>query len=73
MRKGQLLTSLFPRQDGFAAQANLSPGTIEKAQGMGLGRHVQEAIERANPYREGRWLFVHVESEGWRTLTAEED
>lgn len=61
--KGQLLTSLYPRTEGFSAQVNLGPAAVEEAQRMGLGQNVQQAIERANPYPEGRWLFVVVESE----------
>jgi hypothetical protein len=61
--KKQLLTSLYPRQEGFAAQVNLSPAAVEQAQQMRLGQNVQQAIERAIPYPEGRWLFITVESE----------
>jgi len=61
--KGQLLTSLYPRKEGFTAQVNLSPAAVEKAQRMKLGQSVQQAIERATPYAEGRWLFVVVETE----------
>ncbi len=60
--KGQVLTSLYPTQGGFTAQVNLSPEAVEQAQSEGLGHNVQQAIERANPYPEGRWLFVPVES-----------
>ncbi len=60
--KGQVLTSLYPTQGGFTAQVNLSPEAVEQAQSEGLGHAVQQAIERANPYPEGRWLFVRVES-----------
>lgn len=58
--RGKLLTSLYPAQDGFTVQINLSPAAIEQAQQMQLGDHVQQAIARANPYPEGRWLFVPV-------------
>jgi hypothetical protein len=61
--KGQVLTSLYPTQGGFTAQVNLSPEAVEQAQSEGLGHNVQLAIIRANPYPEGRWLFVPVESE----------
>jgi len=61
--KGQLLTSLYPGKDGFSAQVNLSPEAVEKARSMKLGQNVQQAIERAFPYPEGRWLFIRVESE----------
>ena len=60
--KGQILTSLYPTQGGFTVQVNLSPEAVEQARSEGLGHNVQQAIERANPYPEGRWLFVPVES-----------
>ena len=61
--KGQLLVSLFPTQGGFTAQVNLSPDAIEKALTMKMSENVQQAISRANPYPEGRWLFIPVERE----------
>ncbi len=61
--KGQVLTSLYPTQGGFTAQVNLSPEAVEQAQSMRLGQAGRQAIERANPYPEGRWLFIPVESE----------
>jgi hypothetical protein len=61
--KDKLLVSLYPTQGGFTAQVNLSSDAIEKAQGMKLSKNVQQAIARAHPYPEGRWLFISVESE----------
>lgn len=61
--KGQLLTSLYPAKGGFNAQINLSEEAVEKVPSLKPGKNVQKAIERANPYPEGRWLFVSVESE----------
>ena len=60
--KGQLLTSLYPAQGCFKAQLNLSPEAVEAAQGMSLGENALQAIERAHPYPEGRWVFIPVES-----------
>jgi hypothetical protein len=60
--RGQLLTSLYPNVEGFTVQVNLNPAAIDQAQRMNLGENVQTAIERANPYPEGRWLFVPVGS-----------
>lgn len=60
--RGQLLTSLFPTAGGFTAQVNLSPEAVEQALAMQPGKNVQAAIARANPYPEGRWLFIPVES-----------
>jgi hypothetical protein len=59
---GQLLTSLYPTKGGFTVQVNLSPAAIEQTLRMQPGKNVQEAIARANPYPEGRWLFIPVES-----------
>ena len=61
--KGQLLVSLYPTQGGFTAQVNLGSDAIEKAQRLKLSKNVQQAIARAHPYPEGRWLFIPVESE----------
>ncbi len=61
--KGQLLTSLYPAQGSFKAQVNLSPEAVEKAQDLKLGHNVEQAIARAKPYPEGRWLFVLVETQ----------
>ncbi len=61
--KGKLLVSLYPAQGGFTAQVNLSSDAIEKAQSIKLSKNVQQAIARAHPYPEGRWLFISVESE----------
>jgi hypothetical protein len=61
--KKQLLTCLYPAEECFFAQINLSPEAIEQALRMSLGVNVQDAIEHAHPYPEGRWLFVRVASE----------
>jgi hypothetical protein len=61
--KQQLLVSLFPTQGGFTAQVNLSPDAIEKALRLKMSKNVQEAIARAHPYPEGRWLFIPVETQ----------
>lgn len=60
---GKLLTSLYPNQNYFTVQVNLSTAAIEKAKRMKLNKNVQQAIAKAHPYPEGRWLFVPVESE----------
>ena len=60
--RGQLLTSLFPTAGGFTAQVNLSPEAVEQALAMQPGKNIQDAIARANPYPEGRWLFIPIES-----------
>ena len=58
----QLLTSLYPTTGGFTAQVNLNPEAVEQALAIPPGKNVQDAIARATPYPEGRWLFIPVES-----------
>ena len=60
--RGKLLTSLYPTAGGFTVQLNLDPAALEKTQRMALAKNAQEAIARANPYPEGKWVFIAVES-----------
>ncbi len=61
--KGKLLVSLYPTQGGFTTQVNLSSDAVEQAQRMRMSKNVRQAMARARPYPEGRWLFIPVESE----------
>lgn len=61
--KGWFLTALYPANCGLAVQVNLSPQAVEQALSLPPGKNVQQAIARAHPYPEGRWLFIAVESE----------
>jgi hypothetical protein len=61
--KGQLLTNLYPSEGGFSVQVNLSPQAVEQALSLQPGVNVLQAIARAHPYPEGRWLFIPVESQ----------
>ncbi|HOU13601.1 MAG TPA: DUF3788 family protein [Anaerolineae bacterium] len=56
----QLLTSLYPAEGGFIVQINLSPEAVEQALAMQPGKNAREAIARAHPYPEGRWVFIPV-------------
>jgi hypothetical protein len=62
--KNQLLTSLYPAENGFKVQINLSPEAVDTVLSMGMGANVRQAIEQAYPYPEGRWLFIKVEGDG---------
>ncbi|KPL73333.1 hypothetical protein ADM99_03715 [Leptolinea tardivitalis] len=61
--KGQLLTSLYPTEGGFTVQIILDPESIEAALNMNTGKNTRQAIEKATPYPEGRWLFIPVENQ----------
>ncbi len=58
----KLLISLYPTTGGFTVQIILKPEAVERARKMRLGAGVRNAIARAKPYREGRWLFVPITS-----------
>ena len=60
--RGKLLTSLYPAADGFTVQINLDPRAIIQAEALPLGDNARQAIARATPYPEGRWLFIPVQS-----------
>lgn len=60
--KGKLLTTLYPTRGGFTAQIILNPQAVDAALAMPLGTNTRQAIEKANPYPEGRWLFIPVQS-----------
>ena len=59
--RGKLLASLYPTKGGFTVQINLSPDAVEQATAMNPGKNVLEAVARATPYPEGRWLFIPVQ------------
>ena len=61
--KGKLHASLYPARNGFTVQIKLKPEAVLSAKKMKLSKNTNQAIERANPYPEGRWLFIPVESE----------
>lgn len=60
--KTKLLTNLYPAEGHLVAQVNLGPADVERAQALPLGESAREAIARARPYPEGRWVFVPVRS-----------
>lgn len=61
--KGALLATLYPSSDGFTAQIILSSAALERTTGLKLGESARQAIAKAKPYPEGKWLFVPVHSE----------
>jgi hypothetical protein len=64
LRKGgKALLSLYPSSDGFTAQVVLDEDAVQQALQENPGENTVRAIQAANPYPEGRWLFVRVESE----------
>lgn len=60
---GKTLVSLTPDEGGFTALVVLGKQETESARGLALGQHVRRVFEEARQLRDGRWLFVPVESE----------
>jgi len=61
-KRGKALVSLYPGEGGFTAQIIVSEAQIAQALATGMGESVRRAIAAANPYPEGRWLFIRVDS-----------
>ncbi len=61
--KGKLLTSLFPNRGYFVAQIILNKNGLKDANGLKLHKNALNAIKTANPYPEGKWLFIPMKSD----------
>lgn len=61
--KGALLTCLYPNPDSFTVQIILNPSALQQTPALKLGESARQAIARAKPYPEGKWLFVPIRSE----------
>ena len=61
--KGNLLTALYPSRDGFVVQIILNRLALKEAEALTLGDAALQAIARAKPYPEGKWLFIPVQKE----------
>lgn len=61
--EGREDVSLTPDRGGFTALVVLGEKETEAARGLDLGKHVRTVFEEARQLRDGRWLFVPVESE----------
>ena len=59
---GKAFISLYPGMDGFAVQIILGENEIAEARQGELSQGTLRAIEAANPYPEGRWLFIEIQS-----------
>jgi len=59
---GKVLVSMYPRNDAFTVQIVLGEAEGRRASGMHLGANTRRVLEEAHNFREGRWLFIEVES-----------
>jgi hypothetical protein len=61
--KGKLLTSLFPNEGFFTVQVNLNEAHLTQVGQLQLHKNARAAIEKANLYPEGKWVFSPVRSD----------
>jgi hypothetical protein len=59
---GKTLVSLNPDEGGFTALVVLGEKETEAARDLDLGDRVRAVFEEARQLRDGRWLFIPVES-----------
>ncbi len=60
---GKTLVALTPDEGRFTALVVLGEKETEAARELALGDHVRRVFDEARQLRDGRWLFVGVESE----------
>ena len=59
--KGKPTIALFPNEGYFVALIILNAGQLFAASQLHLHKNAVNAIDAANLYREGKWLFVRVQ------------
>ncbi len=62
VKSGMSVVALYPDKDGFTAQVILKRPQVEAALAKGVAAATKEAVNRASDFKEGRWVFVHVDS-----------
>ena len=60
---GKTLVSLTPDRGGFTALVVLGEEETRAARELDLGQHVRRVFADARQLRDGRWLFVRIESD----------
>lgn len=61
--RGNLFTALYPARNAFVVQIILNPAALQQAEALALGDAARQAMARAKPWPEGKWLFISVQSE----------
>ena len=61
--KGKLLASLFPGRGHFTVQINLSRSQLSQTGALHLHEKAAAAIDAANLYAEGKWIFAPVHNQ----------
>lgn len=59
-KDGKALVSFYPNEGFLTAQVVLSSSAVKETPSLRLRKSTQQLIDRANPYPEGRWVFLKV-------------
>jgi hypothetical protein len=62
-KNGKAIASLYPAERCWVTQIILKEDDIELVKISDFSQKVQDAISIANPYAEGRWLFIRCEND----------
>lgn len=61
-KSGKSIVALYPDKDGFTAQIIMKNQQLKAAYDHGVSAATKEAADRATDFKEGRWVFIHVDS-----------
>ncbi len=61
-KSGKSVIALYPDKDGFTAQIIMKRAQLEAAYEYGVSDSTKEAANRATGFKEGRWVFIHVDA-----------
>ena len=61
-KSGKSVVALYPDRDSFTVQIIMKRQQLTAAYEHGVSDTTKEAVNRATDFKEGRWVFVHVDA-----------
>lgn len=61
-KSGKALISFYPAKDSFVVQIILKNSDADTTLAGTINENIKKIIREANPYSEGRWLFIPIKS-----------
>ncbi len=61
-KSGKSVVALYPDRDSFTAQIIMKRQLLTAAYEHGVSDTTKEAVNRATDFKEGRWVFIHVDA-----------
>jgi hypothetical protein len=61
-KNGKAFISFYPKEKSFVVQLILKSPCAETALNSSINDEIKNIIKNANPYSEGRWLFIPIKS-----------